>query len=341
VTAEGDAGRGRIVDAIRRHFFLLTILVLVSLFLINQVSRRFIAYSSDAYMTADTVTFAPAVAGLLTELHVTDNAKVAAGDVLFVIDKTPYSDAVDLAAANLALAQAEQKSATDQLKALQADEKAAEAKLDDVRTTQERISVLTGRGVTTQQRLDDINSELTAATSALAAAKAAIPVGEDDLAKAAAEVKVATARLARARYDLSQATVRATKDGHVAPFETRVGDYIDVGDPVLTVVTDDNWRIVVNLLEQHLAHTRIGDPVHFMISSQPWRVFKGKVRSLARGIAREPVAPATLPYVTPTTNWIRLSRRFPVEIDVGDLPEKLPLYMGADARVLIVHERAR
>jgi membrane fusion protein, multidrug efflux system len=42
-----------------------------------------------------------------------------------------------------------------------------------------------------------------------------------------------------------------------------------------------------------------------------------------------------VPYVSPTTDWIRLPRRFPVEIDLGDLPKRERLYLGADARVLI------
>ena len=332
-----DARGARILGGIRRHFFLLTVAVLVALFLINQYSRRYIAYSSDAYMLADTVTFAPPVAGLLAELNVADNQQVAAGDVLFVIDKAPFTYAVQLATADLKLAQDTVKSANDLLAEQQAAEKAAEAALDDAKTTEERVNVLTDRGVTSQQRLDDLRRATLEAQSALESAKAAVLASEADIAKAGASVERAQAALATANYNLDKATVRATRPGHVAPFTARVGDYIDVGQSVLTVVTDDNWRIVVNILEQHLAHTRAGDTTYFMISSQPWRIYRGKVRSLARGIARDPGTIATLPYVAPTTNWIRLSRRFPIEIDVGELPAELPLYMGADARILIVH----
>lgn len=335
--ATGETRHDRIIDRIRRHFFLFTVAVLVTLFLINQFSRRFIAYSSDAYMVADTVTFAPPVAGLLAELHVVDNEAVAAGDLLFVIDKAPFTYAVELATANLTLAKDLVNRAKDQVTEYEAQQKAAEAQLDDAKTSEERVDLLTGRGVTTQQRADDLRRATLQAQSAVEVAKAKVLLGQSEVAKAQASVKSAQARLSSAQYDLEKATVRATKPGHVAPFSARVGDYVDVGQAVLTVVTDDNWRIVVNLLEQHLAHTRVADPVYFMISSQPWRIYKGKVRSLARGISRDPGTIATLPYVAPTTNWIRLSRRFPIEIDVGPLPGELPLYMGADARVLIVH----
>jgi multidrug efflux system membrane fusion protein len=43
-----------------------------------------------------------------------------------------------------------------------------------------------------------------------------------------------------------------------------------------------------------------------------------------------------LNYVSPTTDWIRLQRRFPITLTLVDPPGDLKLYMGADARVLIL-----
>jgi len=42
-----------------------------------------------------------------------------------------------------------------------------------------------------------------------------------------------------------------------------------------------------------------------------------------------------LPYVAPTTDWIRLQRRFPVTLTLVDRPSDNLLFMGADARVAI------
>jgi len=42
-----------------------------------------------------------------------------------------------------------------------------------------------------------------------------------------------------------------------------------------------------------------------------------------------------LPYVAPTTDWIRLQRRFPVTLILVDPPTDLKLYMGADARTVL------
>jgi multidrug efflux system membrane fusion protein len=42
-----------------------------------------------------------------------------------------------------------------------------------------------------------------------------------------------------------------------------------------------------------------------------------------------------LPYVAPTTDWIRLQRRRPVTIVLDEAPSEGKLYMGADARTVI------
>jgi membrane fusion protein, multidrug efflux system len=60
------------------------------------------------------------------------------------------------------------------------------------------------------------------------------------------------------------------------------------------------------------------------------------VQGVARGISRNPVPNRLLPYVAPTTDWIRLQRRFPVTLTLVDPSPDLVLYMGADARVLIL-----
>jgi multidrug efflux system membrane fusion protein len=44
-----------------------------------------------------------------------------------------------------------------------------------------------------------------------------------------------------------------------------------------------------------------------------------------------------LPYVEPTTDWIRLERRFPVTLVLEDPDPGVVLHMGADARTLIIY----
>jgi len=44
-----------------------------------------------------------------------------------------------------------------------------------------------------------------------------------------------------------------------------------------------------------------------------------------------------LPYIEPTTDWIRLQRRFPVTLVLDNPNPDVVLHMGSDARTLIVY----
>jgi multidrug efflux system membrane fusion protein len=63
--------------------------------------------TDDAAVRANVVGIAPHVSGPIVELHVVDNQRVKAGDLLFVVDPRPYEARRDRARAELALTQKE------------------------------------------------------------------------------------------------------------------------------------------------------------------------------------------------------------------------------------------
>ena len=79
----------------------------------------------------------------------------------------------------------------------------------------------------------------------------------------------------------------------------------------------------------------IGGTAWVWLDSHPWHFHRARIAGIARGISRSENEAALLPYVAPTTDWIRLQHRFPVTITLVDPPPDLTLYMGADARTVI------
>jgi membrane fusion protein, multidrug efflux system len=130
------------------------------------------------------------------------------------------------------------------------------------------------------------------------------------------------AAVARAQYDLDRTVLVAPVSGRIAPLLVQAGDYLNSGHPIIAIVSDQNWRLVVNLPERILHGLKVGQPVWCYIGSDPWKIHRGEVRSIAPGVARSVNAAGILPYVDLNTDWIRLARRFPVEIDLGDLPQR-------------------
>jgi multidrug efflux system membrane fusion protein len=76
------------------------VLTILTIWLCNRYPR-----TDDASVTANIVSIAPRVTGPIMQVNVHDDQFVKAGDLLFVVDPTPYQDAVEKAAAQLEQAQ--------------------------------------------------------------------------------------------------------------------------------------------------------------------------------------------------------------------------------------------
>ncbi|SHE85300.1 membrane fusion protein, multidrug efflux system [Kaistia soli DSM 19436] len=309
--------------------------IALALFLAYEVSVQFFAYTGDAYITTDVVVLSAEVAGPIDAIHVENNQAVAAGDGLFSIEATPYQLAVTEAEAVLAQAKAGQSLAGDQVGAAKADVASAQAVLDNANATLTRVRSLSGQGFSTDASLDEAIRDAATANANLLVAQSGLGVANQRVTVAAADESAAEAALATARYRLSKTNVAAPTPGRIAPFTRRRGDSLSPGTEVMAIVTAERPRIVANVAERHLSHLALGQPAFVTIGSRPWHVLSGHVSGIAAGIARSQEAQRIIPYVDPTTDWVRLPRRFPVEITLDDLPPDTALPLGADARVLI------
>lgn len=305
------------------------------LFLAYEIGVRFFAYTADAYVTSDIVVVSSEIEGPISTLAVQNNQAVAAGDLLFEVDKTPFRLAVQQAQAGLAQAKADLDLANDEITSGKANVTSAQAVLANAQAELERVKSLSAGGFSTEANLDVAARNVATAGAAVQMAQAQLDVAVRRVAVAGAAIASNEAALAKADYELSKCTVAAPETGRVAPFTARQGDYLRPGTEVLAVVTDRRPRIVANVAERHLARIRPGQGVLVTLGSDPWAIHRGRVSAIAAGVARSPDSPQVVPYVAPTTDWVRLPRRFPVEITLDDWPPELGLFNGADARVLI------
>jgi multidrug efflux system membrane fusion protein len=318
-----------------RHAVAAVIALGVIVYAFYELSALVFAYTSDAYVDADTVVLAPRVEGPISKLMVTDNAMVQEGELLFEILPDEYARIVAQLEADVRLAQTNLTQARDKVSETEAEIAQRQATLTDARATQARYQDLFERQVVARQELDNANRDEKVAQALVLAAQDRLITAKQGVVVKEAELAVAQAALERATWRLAQTRIYAPASGRVPPFVARVGDYRKPGEPVLAIVTDTNWRVVANVTERHLARLKPGQDVWLTLGSAPWRVRRGTVRSIGSGISRERGDVNVVPYVSPTTDWIRLPRRFPVEIDLDDLPKREQLYLGADARVLI------
>jgi multidrug efflux system membrane fusion protein len=293
----------------------------------------FIAYTADAYVRSDLIAVAPEVSGVIKTVAVQDNQRVAAGDPIATIDPEPFQLDVELKQR-----QVDSFDATVAVKvqAQSADAANIDAAIAELRLAQEqfdRVKALAGDQVISQSEFDKVSEQLRAAQDRLTGTRNQAQVDEREIGEVKAQVMVARAALAVAQYQLSRTQLMAPAGGYINNLRLRPGDYARAGAAIVGIVDNSRWRVVANFKEEVAASIGSEKRVWVWLDSAPWHLLRGHVQGVGRGIAREQSPDQLLPYVAPTTDWIRLQRRLPVTI-LLDQPEAAEgLYMGADARV--------
>jgi multidrug efflux system membrane fusion protein len=293
-----------------------------------------VAYTSDAYVRSDLVAIAPEVAGIVQSVAIRDNQKVAAGDLLAVIDPRPYQLDVDLKQQQVAGLEAAVAVKSEAQTSDAASLDAANAGLRLAQEQYDRAKTLTGDQYVSQQEFDKIADQLRTAQDLLAVRQAQSQTDMREVAQAKIQVLVARAELAIAQYSLSRTRLTASVGGYVNNLTLRPGIYARAGEAIVGIVDETQWRIVANFKEDIAAAVAPGQRVWVWLDSDPWHLRSGHVQGIGRGIAREPTPSELLPYIAPTTDWIRLRRRLPVTILLDPPVPAQGLFMGADARVL-------
>lgn len=301
-----------------------------------------IVSTDDAFTDGRAVLIAPKVPGYVTKLAVTDNQRVKAGDLIVQIDPRDYVTARDHAQATLALDQAQLANARTNLDIVRtkapADLAAAQAQRDSAQATEVRAKadLARQRGVniraTTQQQIDAALATERSANAALEQAEAQLKVAklvQDSIDTAEAQVKQLEAQVAGAKADLDQAElnlsytrVTAPQDGWVTKRNVELGNYLQPGQALMSLVTPEVW-VTANFKESQLNRMRPGQPVRIRIDAYPGLKLTGKVDSVQMGSGGRFTA---FPAEDATGNYIKIVQRVPVKITIDQgLPDDHPL----------------
>jgi multidrug resistance efflux pump len=294
-------------------------------------------WTRDGRVRADIVRIAPDISGLVVQVNVIDNATVKKGDVLFVIDRIRYQNALDQAAANLSAARAAADAARANISAAAAAEAQSKSSYEMYVAQARRREDL--HEVISAEDRTNAESMATSARAAWLRAQAAQDQASASEQQARAAVAQAQVALAAAQINLDRTRVLAPVDGYITNLTVRVGDYASAGAARMALIDSHSYWIYGYFEETKLPQVRIGDPVEIRLMSGGARLH-GTVESIARGItdADNPTAADLLADVNPTFNWVRLAQRLPVRvrIDTQHIPLGTVLWAGMTA-TLIVH----
>ena len=330
---DAQSAASRVTTRVRRLVAVVsTILILLVAW---EVATYYIAYTDDAYVRSDLIGVAPEVTGPIISLYVVDNQQIKKGDKLYKIDPTPFQLEV-----NTRQAQIEEQTAL--VKVAQEELQTAQAALDSSTSAhtyaveqQARYAILAADNNAPRSELDRANNELRRTAAEKTISEIAIAKARTGINVHQAALDVAKADKATAEWKLSKTDVNAPADGWINNLTVRIGDTATVNIPNIGIVDAHAWRIIANYKEYYIRPFTLGGTAWVWLDSDPWKFHKARITGIARGISRDPQAPMLLPYVAPTTDWIRLQRRIPVTIVLDEPPPGGKLYMGADARIAV------
>lgn len=130
-------------------------------------------------------------------------------------------------------------------------------------------------------------------------------------AAAEARVRQARASLAQAELNLEYATIKAPVKGTVSRKTIEVGQFVQPGQPLMSIIPLDNVWVVANFKETQLEDMRAGQPATVKVDAYGGREFKGKVESIA---AATGARFSLLPPENATGNFVKVVQRVPVKI---------------------------
>jgi membrane fusion protein (multidrug efflux system) len=288
---------------------------------------RFLVATDDAYVGAKNATLAAKITGYVSEILFEDNARVYEGDTIARIDDGDYQLAVDTARDNIATQQATVDRIGKQVVAQQAAVDQAQAQLVSAQAGSTRAELelkrqqeLAARDYASRQTLEQAQANRDQAVAAvqggqaaLEAAQANVDVLKAQQVEAERTLKQFQTALAKAERDLSFTAIRAPFDGAIGNRAMQVGDLVQPGQRLASLVPLDAVYVDANFKETQVADLHPGQPVTIAVDAYSNRKLEGKVVS---------VAPASgsvfslLPPDNATGNFTKIVQRVPVRIEV-------------------------
>ena len=293
---------------------------------------RFYQHTEDAYVSANVVEITPQVTGTVVVVAVRDTDRVGVGQLLVQLDPADTEIALQQAEAELARSlrqvrtvYAENSTLAADIAVRRADLKRAQADADKAHDDLETRAALVQSGAVGKEELKHAKSALETAEAVQHSAAATIAAAEERLAanqtltegvslQQHPEVQRAAARVREAYLAWARTRILSPVNGDIAKRAAQVGQRVQPGSNLLSVVPLEQVWVDANFKEVQLRDMRIGQPVTMTADLYGDDVeYHGHVVGFGAGTGS---AFALLPAQNATGNWIKIVQRVPVRIEL-------------------------
>ena len=258
------------------------------------LSSRPVPLVLTGIVTTNDVVVSPQIAGRIAQLNVNEGDQVKANQLIAVLDPGELQQDAAFYAASAAGASSQvqesaaalayqQRQVTDQISQAEANlastesqQMAADAQLQKARMDLQRAENMLKTGVISQADLDQARTQQQVAQSAIDALhkqidaqKAAVQLARSNaeqvtmrrsqLEASQKQQQAAAAQQAKAGVRLAYSELHAPIDGVVDVRAARLGEVVQPGQPVVTLINPDDLWVRANVEETYIDRVRIGD----------------------------------------------------------------------------------
>ena len=286
------------------------------------------------------------VGGFIKEIRFNEYQPVHKGDTLVVIEDSEYRLQLAQAEANLQreLAGGDVTSSTigvtrQNMSVSDAGVDEASVRLENARIDDQRYAQLLKSDAVTQQQYDKVHTaylEAQARYEQAVRSRGTLAKTETEqghrLTQNQAAVKVARAQIQLAKLNLSYTVIVATADGVVGKKDIHVGQLVQPGQTMASIVDNSELWVVANYRETQLPNIHVGSKVNTTVDAVPGVAFKGTVERISDATGS---AYSMIPQDNATGNFVKVEQRIPVRIHL-DADKKAQGKLRAGMNVVCV-----
>jgi membrane fusion protein (multidrug efflux system) len=295
--------------------------------------------TDDAQIDGDISPVVARIGGYVDSVMFQENTHVNRGDVLIKIDDRDYRVKLEQAqsaqvgaSSGIGVNQSQIFTGEANSAVAKANVQSAGARLDKVNKDYQRYANLIKDGSITQQQFDQAKSDLEVAQANLQATKDQYKAAQEQISTTRSQKQV---DVDFAKLQLSYAIIKAPASGITSKKNVQLGQLIQAGQTLFSIVNDSSLFITANFKETQLDKIKDGLKVNIDIDAYPEMKLTGTVYNFA---------PATgakfslLPPDNATGNYVKVVQRIPVKIKINadkDVMAKLRPGMSVNVSVII------
>lgn len=303
-------------------------------------------FTDNAHVCQNIVPQNCRVQGFIREVRFTEFQQVKKGDTLAVIEDTEFRLRLAQAEADLIRAQRGTQGTASSIVTTKtsmgvtdAGIEAARVQMENAKREDARFEKLLGQDAVTRQQYDKVHTGYLSAKAGYEQAlrsrqtQSAV-VAEQGHHLSASEQGIELARRAvdLARLNLSYCYIIATCDGTVGSKGIHVGQLVNPGQTLVSIVDKGERWIEANYKESQLPHIKVGNKVKITADAVPGVAYTGTVERISDATGS---AFSLIPIDNATGNFVKVEQRVTVRIKLDNNADNAKLKGGYNVECIV------